>query len=259
MRVLKTPRSAWALSLLIAAVVASPAFADSVSFTGAGPGAGNNPLMANAVFECTANQLIITLTNISPFPTEVPAELLSGVFFDIAGSPTLTPVSVFLASGSSVLNGPAGPGGDVSGEWAYRGDLTSGFNGAQYGVEANGLDEFGPGDRFSNVDLDPPASPNGMNYGIVSAGGRGPNANAPLYSNPIIFNSVVITFNHNGDLSCDDIYNVGFQYGTSQTNPFIPGGDDPDPFDPIIPEPASVSLLLMGLTGLALRYRRKQI
>jgi hypothetical protein len=248
------------LSVLAVVILASPAVADTVSFAGSGPGVGVNALAAQADFECTANQLIITLINTSPFPTEIPSELLSGVFFDIDGDPTLTPVSVFLAGGSVVLNGVSDPGGEVSGEWAYRGDIAGGYNGANYGLGVNAVDAFGVGDLFTGTNLDGPASPNGMNYGLVSVGGLGPNVNLPMLSEPLVWNAVVITLNHNGDLSCDDIYNVGFQYGTSATQPFIPGDPGDPPFPPtVIPEPASASLLLMGLAGLALRLRRKQI
>ena len=242
-----------ALAALTLALAAPSAQAGIVVFDGSAPGVGNNYLAARAEFECTANLLIITLTNISTAYTEIPAELLSGVSFDIAGSPVLTPVSVFIAPGSvTVNNAPTGPSpGEVSGEWAYRGDLNGPFNGAQYGINVNGQgDLFGPPHLFPGIDLDPPASPNGMNYGIVSAGGIGPNANLPLTVEPFVQNSVVITLSHNGGFTCEDIFNVGFQYGTSQSEPFYPG-------DPI-PEPATASLLLMGLAGLAARLRRKK-
>ena len=89
-----------------------------------------------------------------------------------------------------------------------------------------------------------------MNYGIVSIIGPGENP-ALQGSNPFIQDSVVFTFNIIGfsGLTIDDILNVSFQYGTSQSEPNFPGVP--------IPEPATMVLMSMGLVGLAYQRRRR--
>jgi len=235
--------------------VAGFAFADSISFTGQGTNPQSGELEANAVFEIVGSQLIITLANTGP-AAEVPSDLLSGVFFDLANANLLTPVSAMLVNGAQVIQNGAPfvqPAGyellpDVGTEFAFLGDLSgSAFRGAQYGIEASGLGYFGPGDRFdtSKPDdvLSPPASPDGANFGLASA--ISGTANSKVTGVPVIVGgSVQFVFGYEGSLSLSDISNVNFQYGTSTSDPNL-----------IVPEPSTIALMGIGIAGLAAARR----
>jgi len=141
---------------------------------------------------------------------------------------------------------------DVGTEFAFVGDLSgSDFHGAQYGVASAGFGYFAPDDRFdttkpSNV-LYKPADPDGINFGLASA--ISGTAQPGTTKDPVIVGgSVQFLFNFTGSLSTSDISNVNFQYGTSPSEPNI-----------IVPEPATVSLLGVGIAGLsAARYVRRK-
>src|SRR5262245_65577780 len=85
-----------------------------ITFTGS---SGN--LSASATFEVVGNNLQITLTNTSTFETNVPADVLTAIFFDIDGNPTLgngVGASVVFAGGANVLNRFHTDGGIVGSE-----------------------------------------------------------------------------------------------------------------------------------------------
>lgn len=260
-RLIKGLTAGFALSFVAATM---PASANQLTVTGTGPGDGASDLAAEAVFCITGNTLTVLLTNTSMDETLIPADLLTGVYWNIAGDPALTPISAVLGSGSTVLfpgvttipGTGTDVGGGVGGEFGYRGDLSGGiFNGATYGVSSTGLGEFGSPDLFGGTNLQGPAGPDGPQYGIVSAGGIGViNNNGPLSGTTAhISNSVLFTFTFVGSIDIDDIVVTGFQYGTSQDEPFI----IPPPPPPDVPEPATIGLLLMGLVGVAARRSRK--
>jgi len=88
---------------------------------------------AEVKFDISGMNLIVTLTNISDADVTAPEQVLTGVFFNLAGNPTLDRGSATLNSGSTVLFGGTDPGGVVGGEWAYK----SGLTGAPGGVSQN--------------------------------------------------------------------------------------------------------------------------
>lgn len=240
----------YVLKLVTGLLVATSAANAGVSFTGS---AGN--LAATVEFEQFGTQLLVRLTNTSTFDVLVPADLLSGVFFDVSGSvPGITRGTARVAAGSSVLvagtgaAGAVGANGNVGGEWAALSNLSGAPGNARIGISASGLNLFGPGDRFdTSQNLQGPPSPDGMQYGIVSAGDVITTANGGLSGENVIKNSVVFTFNNlplNFDFS--RIRNVSFQYGTSLTDPNYTGT--------LVPTPASIALF--GLAGLVARRRR---
>lgn len=239
------------IAVLVAAVVAvaGPAMADIVTFSASGPGAEGGTLSASASFELVNNYLVVVLTNTAQDLARIPADVLGSVYFDIAGNPALTPVSAILTAGSVVLNmDPQPAGGNVGGEYAFAAGLSGAPGAAYYGISANGYDLFGDA-NFNGPDLAPPPAINGANFGIVS--GIAANANLSVLNEVLVMNSVTFTLEIDEaaleNFSLSSISNVTFQYGTSLDNPNI-----------VVPEPASMTLLGIGLGLMAVRQLRRR-
>jgi len=245
--------------LLMLGAVAGPAAGDIITFNGtSGPfefdGDSIPGLSAQADFELVGTELTVTLSNTSPYDVSIPAEVLTAVLFTINGDASLETVSAVLPDGSSVIHwdatninadGSSADGtydGDVGAEWAYIEDM---------GISSTGLDDiFGPDDRFDTTrDLWNPDSPDGLQYGIVSPVDDPDTINWPVTGKePLIIGPVVFTFLASEDFSLADITGVSFQYGTSIDEPNIP----------VVPEPATASLLGLGVCIAALRHRKKR-
>lgn len=235
-------RTVLSVRALAAAIVASTASLASASVTFSGT-SGN--LAASAEFDLSAGSLIIRLTNTSGADVMVPADILTGVYFDVAGSALgLTPVSATLYGGSVVHFGSSG-GGNMGGEFAFASSLVGAPGSANYGISSSGLGLFG-NPNFNGPNLGGPAGVNGLQYGITSAGDNVATGNAAVTGgNQLIKNSVEFTLSglpQGFDLS--SIGNVWFQYGTSLT-------------EPQVSTPAPGSLALLGLGGLIAGRRRR--
>jgi hypothetical protein len=212
--------------------------------------AGGGNRAASAHFDQQGTNLVVTLTNTSTHDVLVPADVLTAVFFNIAGLPTLTPVSAVLNGGSTVWFDPDGQpaGGVVSGEWAYRSNLSGGGLDQSYsaGISSSGFNLFGAS-NFPGPDLDDPSAVNGLNYGITSAGDNMATGNSKVTGGePLIKNSVVFTLSGLAGFTLTEgsIGDVRFQYGTSLGEGHL---SSPRP----APAPSTVALLLAGLAGLA--------
>lgn len=236
--------STTALSAAAVVALASQAGA-SVIFQG-----GNGTLHATVEFSVSGSNLVVRLANTSSFDVGEPADLLTAVFFEIDGVSGLSRVSGTLTGGSVVHFGPSG-GGNVGGEFGYAENLSGAPLGAFSGISSSGFGLFGPGDVFPGGNLEGPAGPDGMNYGMVPAvdnvtlGNSAVTGGFPLIQHEVTF--VLGGLPTGFDLT-DKIGKVAFQYGTDlSTEPTVPGS--------LIPAPGSAALLAMG--GLLAARRRR--
>lgn len=234
---------------IVAVLCFQPIAAGGVIFTGSGLNSmnGNNPIAGSVEFEVSANALIVTITNTAMSDVEVPSDVLTGAFWSMdIGASSLTRTSGLLVAGSTVFYDADGQpaGGVIGGEWAYKSGLS--YHGASYGISSSGLGLFGPGDVFPGPDLAPPPNPDGLNYGLLSAGDNSATGNGGVTgSGGLIKNAVVFTLTGlPGNFTLDSISNVYLQYGTDLSEPRLT----------TVPEPGTVALL--GLAGLVLLGRR---
>ena len=197
----------------------------------------------------------MTLTNTSLYDVLVPVDVLTAVFFDVDPTVDFTRVSATVASGSTVLFEPMDSGGVVGGEFAFQSGLSGTPGSAVLGLSSSGFDLFGPHDLFPGTDLQEPESPDGIQYGITSAGDDKTTGNTPVTgTNALIKNSVVFQLNYTPDTPFS-IYNVWFQYGTGLTEPSIPSYDVGE--GPPIPEPLTLVSCFLAAGGLGVyRHRR---
>lgn len=220
----------------------------------------NGTRAASAQFSVDGGQLVVTLTNTSSHDVLVPTDVLTAVYFDWSAPPVFpggfTPVSALLGPGSVVYGGPQPAGGNVGGEWAY-----SGVDGSlSPGISSTGLSVYGPGDLFGGPNLQGPASPGGLQYGIASAGDNPLTGNGGVMGNALIRNQVIFTLNPNqaiDDSFLGRLMNVRVQYGTSPTEPSF----NLTPEVPVtipLPPAAWAGLATMAGAGMVVAIRRRR-
>jgi len=248
---------------LVAVSHVSEADAAAVTFTGS----DSFGRAASATFDTSGTNFLVTLTNTSSADVLVPTDVLTGVFFNISGDPTLGRTSAVLNSGSTVFYDPDGQpaGGVVGGEWAYNADVTSAsLPGVNQGISATGLGIFGPSNRFPGANLADNQNVGGLDYGILSAGDNSATGNGGVTgSGGLIRNSVVFTLSGlpTGFNPLTSVRNVFFQYGTNLSEPRIAGTatSTPNPNSQSVPEPSTMAgLLVTGLAAVRSRSKRKQ-
>ena len=247
-----------------AAIIVLPLVAAAAPITFSGSDGTHS---ATATFAVIGGELVVTLTNTSASDATLTTDILTAVFFTATGDPLFSRTSVELNAGSTTTAYPSGSGngtdagGVVGGEWSYLNSLS--VNGHDEGISSSGLGVFGPGNLFPGSNLQGPDSPDGLQYGITSAGDDQATGNGDIQNNTLIKNSVVIHLGLNGNVGFDpyrDITAVSFLYGTTLTDPFIPGDcvgtcvRQPG----VVPQPATLTLLgtsVLGLLGWAARRR----
>lgn len=254
-------RSKLMLLGMVCSMLPMLASAAPITFTGS-----SGSLAASATFVISGNDLIITLTNTASYNHAADGDLaagsvLSGIFWDLTGSPTLTPVSATIPTGSILLQsgqcdvGPCSSSTtNVGGEFVY-GTSSSGFpNSAFYGAASSGYISGSSG-NFNGPNLDNPNAPDGINFGLVPSGFNAGDGNGGLDTEPLIRNAVQLVLSGVSGLSTDAISNVSFQYGTALTDANVPGGPLVPPQS--IPEPTTLLLFGAGLLGIGLTLRRR--
>jgi hypothetical protein len=231
------PRIA-AIAMLGLGISAARSFATEFSFSGSGTdNDSGNSLSALATFNITGNDLKITLQNNGAAATQ-PGDVLTILYFNINGTPNLKPDSATLGSGSSLIHPGLDPG-SIGGNWEYKN--VSGPNGATAGISTTGIGQFGPSGNFGS-----PAHVGGVSFGIVNGLGANPNGGMDhtLINDSIIFDMTLPT-----GFDVTSITDVGFQYGTSSGEAFVPS----TPPVRTVPDGGSTVILLgAALAGIAL-------
>jgi len=242
----KIGRSTVALLGIAALSLSMVGQAQAITFTGS-----SGSLSASADFTIASGSLQVVLTNTSSADVLNPAQVLTGVFFSVAGPSNFSSLSAVLTAGSTVIYDAQGQpaGGVVGGEWAYGTGLSGAPNGATSGISSSGLGLFG-NPTFPGPNLQNPVAVNGVQYGIVSAGDDAATGNGGITgSGGLIRNSVTFSLGNIGaNFNLAGITNVSFQYGTSLTEPNIPSRG--------VPEPSTLLLLGAGLAGIGI-WRRQ--
>ena len=221
-----------------------------ITFTGS-----SGSLAASVSFDIVGGQLQVILKNTSAADILVPVDVLTAVFFNIVGNPTLTRVSG-ISGGSTYLGATnvSAAGTVIGGEWAYLSGLSQ--YGANSGISSSGLGIFGPADLFPGSNLSGPASPAGVQYGLASAGDNQLTGNAAILGNELTRN--FDTFLLGGlpaGFSLSSIASVTFQYGTSLDEGHFGGGGGGT--GTAIPEPGTLAVLGLGLLALGVSRRRR--
>jgi len=229
-----------------ALMIAASTLRASVIFSCTGTNSSSGQMVsATAIFNVVSNgaDLQITLTN-GGAPVLQPSDILACLFFDVNGVGTLTPVSAVLGAGSALVNGPIPHGQSLGDGWEYKGGLSGIANGATRGISATGLNPvFDAGNFGSN-----PQNLGGYDFGLINgsvAGGNGHIPDTAFENNSVVFtlSGLPVGFS----LGASSISHVGFQYGTTTSEPLMTAT--------AVPEPSGLALLVFGL-GACIVLRR---
>lgn len=247
---------ATALVALTLFIVVSGAYAKTYTgtFTATIKKEGSETLKASATFVVSNLQLVVTVSNTGTFDPRSPSDILTGVFFNFAGDPHLTPVSATVAPGSSVIGHslPLGFDGNVGNYEAYKNDLAyvTSAGTDNEGISSTKLKWFKKTDLFPGVKIPGASALNGAQFGVTTLDDLISDNGSGLKNKGLIQDTVVFVFNLPSSLSnltVDQIYgeisDVSFQYGTGIKQGIDIAGELVNQ----IPEPNTISLVAVGL------------
>ncbi len=239
-------RAALAAGLALAVWTATTVPAGAVTFYGSET-MGGYTYSAEASFSMNGAYLEVLLANTAA-EVKDPAGVLTCLFFDLAGDPVLSPYSVTLGAGSSMVLNNVVQSFDattMNQQWAFRSGVNdTRWAGARYGVAAAGMaGVFGPTDSFASQGG---VSPDGVGYGVVSAEGTADQGG--LKRDVFARNSVLIRLlaPQGYTLRGDSVSNVWFQYGSAPTENSVQA----------VPEPFTMGALGAALVAAVFRRRR---
>jgi hypothetical protein len=228
--------------------------------------ADGHTLSAQAMFDVSASNLVITLTNTSTGnPGYQPSDVLLGLFFNVSGNPALSAVSAALTDGTdSFVDAPLV--GNLGDYWQYKRSLSGFSNSVVSTTDAYGIGGAGFGGIFGGAGgyfsaggssslLD------GVDYGIVGNDFNDAAANGGIHGHgPYEENSVTYTLSGLG-AGFDPftmISSVVFAYGTAPDSTYaacLPG----DCLHQETPEPGTLAAIGSGLSMMgALFFRRRR-
>jgi hypothetical protein len=233
-------------------VVASPT---SVTYTGSAPTNVKSEkgviLQASATFTVSNLDLIIMLSNVSTNAPLTSSDILTAIFFDLSPIVELTPVSATVAPGSKVI-GPQYYGNNtiVSGQWAFRGDLTgkSSKNApGEYGLSSTKFNFFNKKTNlFSDMSLYGTSPLNGAQFGLTDMSALATKAQGNIKNADLIQNTIELVLDGLPvNFSLADIGDVSFEFGTAINK----GINIPGFLVGQIPEPSTAVLVAVGLVG----------
>jgi hypothetical protein len=212
---------------------------------------------AQATFDIVGTNLTVLLSNTSLYDATQPTDILTGVFWKSNTSlANLTRVSATMTANSVTEYVAMPSNGVVSGEWAWKGNLTGGPGGDTNGISAAGLGLFSPTDRFPGSSLSGPTAVAGLDWGLAPAGDNTATGNGGVLGTALVKNGVLFTFSGLPTaFKLSDINSVIFQYGTSCTEPELTGSiGNISP----VPAPASLGGGLLLLGSLAFNRLRRR-
>ncbi len=250
----------YALAVGFSAALTGPVRAADLNVFGAHP---TLSLSAAASFQAVGSNLVVTLSNTSTADVLMPDAILTTIYFEISGPLlSLSRLAAEVPMTSTLLFPPAipydPPPRGVGGEWDYSEGVTNAPFGQRYVIRSVGLGlvHTGVGGLFPGANLEGPVMPDGLQYGLTSPADNPATGNSPVTGGggALIQHEVVFTL---GGLPAGfdpmaSISNVQWQYGTTRCD--VPGTGDQ--CIPVIPEPATLGLLVLGLPALSRRRVR---
>jgi len=236
----------------------------TLSWSETSPAQAGSTLAGTVTFhyDATNSLLDITLKNTGSAAGHNP-DILNGLLFNVAGSPTLSATSANLTSGSNLID--SSNGNTVSGTAANGWGLSQGSGvssstsgiyptATNYAVQAAGF-SFPSGTGItgqSNFGNSTSQNLDGGDYGIVNGVVTGSSNKINTGFSPLVSNSMSFVLdNYTGQAITDVVVQYGTAIGPNSTEPFIPLTTVPEPSTTVI-----AALGTLGFLGYGLRRRK---